>query len=155
MPTHYTGTPRQRRALDAFIKLMRATETLNARLAKALSVTGITPGQLSVLEALLHLGPMHACDLSKKVLRSNANMTTVIDNLQRAGLVSRERTREDRRFVLVSLTPEGRRRIEAVLPAHVVDVTRALSALGAAEQEELGRLCKKLGLALEKGKEKD
>jgi len=148
MPTHYAGTPRERRALDAFIKLMRATESLTARLGKTLHEQGLTYGQLSVLEALFHLGPMHACDLSQKLLRSNANMTTVLDNLEKVELVVRERTRADRRFVLVSLTAAGRRRIEKVLPAHVGEITDALGALSAAEQEELGRLCKKLGLAI-------
>jgi MarR family transcriptional regulator, 2-MHQ and catechol-resistance regulon repressor len=147
MPTHYSGTPDETRALDALIKLVRATETIGARLAKALQPTHLTPGQLSVLEALHHLGPMHACALSKKLLRSNANMTTVLDNLEKAGLVARERTREDRRYVRITLTPAGRRRIENVFPAHVAEVSAALSALTAAEQEELGRLCKKLGLA--------
>jgi MarR family 2-MHQ and catechol resistance regulon transcriptional repressor len=142
------GTPRETRALNAFIKLMRATESLSARLAKALHESGLTYGQLSVLEALHHLGPMHACDLAQKVLRSNANMTTVLDNLEKAGLVVRERSKDDRRFVRVSLTSAGRKRIAAVLPAHVAEITDALSALAPAEQEELGRLCKKLGLAL-------
>ena len=148
MPTHYAGTPRERRALDAFIKLMRATESLTARLGKSLHEAGLTYGQLSVLEALHHLGPMHACDLAGKLLRSNANMTTVLDNLEKAGFVTRERTRQDRRFVRVALTTEGRKRIEEVFPRHVGEITDALGALNAAEQEELGRLCRKLGLAL-------
>jgi MarR family transcriptional regulator, 2-MHQ and catechol-resistance regulon repressor len=153
MPTHYPGTRRETRALDCYIKLSRASGTLDARLARGLQGSGLTAGQLGVLEVLLHLGPMHACDLSQKLLRSNANMTTVIDNLEKAGLVTRERTKEDRRFVRVALTPEGKK-IEAVLPGHVAEITNALGALSAAEQEELGRLCKKLGLALaEAGKE--
>jgi len=152
MPTHYPGTAREKRALDAFIKLMRATESVAARIGHSIHEGGLTYGQVSVLEALHHLGPMHACDLGKKLLRSNANMTTVLDNLEKAGLVARERTREDRRFVLVSLTPEGKRRIASALPTHVGEITDALSALGAAEQDELGRLCKKLGLA-QAGKE--
>src|SRR5262249_7208816 len=149
MPTHYPGTPRETRALNAFIKLMRATESLTARLGKSLHESGLTYGQLSVLEALHHLGPMHACDIAGKLLRSNANMTTVLDNLEKAGLVVRERTKEDRRFVLISLTPAGKKRITAAFPAHVVQITEALSALSPAEQDELGRLCKKLGLSLE------
>jgi MarR family 2-MHQ and catechol resistance regulon transcriptional repressor len=149
MPTHYPGTPRETRALNAFIKLMRATESLSARLGRALHASGLTYGQLSVLEALHHLGPMHACDLGAKLLRSNANMTTVLDNLERVGLVVRERLEDDRRFVRVSLTPAGKKRIAAVFPAHVAEITGALAALTPAEQDELGRLCKKLGLDLE------
>lgn len=147
MPTSFSGSPREARALDAYVKLMRASETVTARLGRALQGSGVTPGQLGVLEALLHLGPMHACELGEKLLRSNANMTTVLDNLEKAGHVTRERSREDRRFVRVSLTPEGRRRIETVFPAHAAEITEALAGLTDAEQEELARLCKKLGRA--------
>ena len=42
MPSHFKGSPKQLRALDAFIKLMRSTESLNARLVALLSRSGIT-----------------------------------------------------------------------------------------------------------------
>ena len=54
-------------------------------------------------------------------------------------------------MLYVRLTPEGRRRIKRVFPAHAADVREAFAALSAAEQAELGRLCKKLGLALAEG----
>jgi MarR family 2-MHQ and catechol resistance regulon transcriptional repressor len=49
--------------------------------------------------------------------------------------------------VTVHLTPEGRRLISKVFPAHVREIVAAFSALTAAEQETLGRLAKKLGLS--------
>ena len=51
----------------------------------------------------------------------------------------------DRRRVLVKLTPEGRRVIEKVFTRHVARLVEELSVLSAAEQEELARLCKRLG----------
>jgi MarR family transcriptional regulator, 2-MHQ and catechol-resistance regulon repressor len=135
------------RALDAYIKLMRASDAVNARLAQGLAPTGVTPPQLAVLEALLHLGPLHACDLGRKLLRSGANVTTVVDNLEKAGLVARERGREDRRYVVVALTASGRRTIQKVFPAHAARIASLLGALTPPELETLARLCKKLGLA--------
>jgi MarR family 2-MHQ and catechol resistance regulon transcriptional repressor len=148
MPTRYRGTGTETRALNTFIKLVRATETLMAGLGHAMAGEGLTLGQLAVLEALLHLGPMHQRALGQKVLRSDANVTTVLDNLAGAGLIVRQRSGADRRRVVVSLTPAGRRRIEQVFPAHVRRVTAALGVLSAAEQDELARLCRKLGTAL-------
>lgn len=145
MPTHHRGRPREVRALDAFIKLTRAAETVNQQLARALAPEGLTPGQFSVLEALLHLGPLCQGELGQKVLRSNPNMTAVIDHLVRDGLVTRERGTEDRRRINIRLTPRGEALITRVFADHAERITALLSPLSAAEQKTLGALCKKLG----------
>ncbi|HEU5058053.1 MAG TPA: MarR family transcriptional regulator [Kofleriaceae bacterium] len=147
MPSHYRGTPREVRALGAFIKLSRAQDSLNGVLNQALVDEGVTPAQLGVLEALLHLGPLSASELGRALLRSNPNVSLVVDNLERDQLVRRERSDEDRRVVRVSLTPQGRRLIQRVFPGHARRVADLMGALTADEQEQLGRLCKKLGLA--------
>jgi MarR family transcriptional regulator, 2-MHQ and catechol-resistance regulon repressor len=147
MPSHYRGTPREVRALGAFIKLSRAQDSVNGVLNQALVDEGVTPAQLGVLEALLHLGPLSAGELGRALLRSNPNVSLVVDNLERDQLVRRERSAEDRRVVQVSLTTQGRRLIQRVFPGHARRVADLMAALSADEQEQLGRLCKKLGLA--------
>jgi MarR family 2-MHQ and catechol resistance regulon transcriptional repressor len=148
MPTHFKGSARETRALDTFVKLTRAMETLGSHLQRHLASLEMTPPQLAVLEALLHLGPMSQGELGRKLLRSNPNMTALLDNLERNGWVARERGPEDRRVVRVSLTPEGQRVIEKVFPAHAAHIAALMGALTAEEQEQLGALCKKLGLSL-------
>jgi MarR family transcriptional regulator, 2-MHQ and catechol-resistance regulon repressor len=147
MGTRYDGRPAEVRALDAYIKLTRATSSVGARLSPGLARAGLTSTQLGVLEALLHLGPLGQRVLGDKLLMSGGNITTVIDNLERRGLVRRERRGDDRRNVTVHLTPRGRGLIAGVFPAHVRAIVDAFSALTAAEQETLGRLAKKLGLS--------
>ena len=88
MPTHHQGPPSEVRALDAFIKLMRATDSLAADLARQLDALGMTLGQLAILEALLHLGAMSQQRLAGKIMRSGSHVTTVLDHLERDGLVS-------------------------------------------------------------------
>ena len=147
MPTHYPGSPEQIRALNAYIRLTRAVEALNAHLLNSNNLEGLTTSQLGVLDALFYLGPMFQKDLAGKILKSSGNLTLVIDNLEKRGLVRRERQSGDRRFVTVSLTDAGRELIERVMPLHVDDITAALGALTPEEQETLGVLSKKLGLA--------
>ncbi|WNG20628.1 MarR family winged helix-turn-helix transcriptional regulator [Cystobacter fuscus] len=151
MPTHYKGSTRETRSLDTFVKLTRAMETMGGHLQRHLASLGMTPPQLAVLEALLHLGPMSQGELGRKLLRSNPNMTAVLDNLERNGWLQRERSPEDRRVVVVSLTPEGKSLIEKVFPAHAAHIAALMGALSAEEQEQLGALCKKLGLSLSAG----
>ena len=146
MPTHYQGPPHEVRALDSFIKLIRAASTLIARTGGPLSTSGLTGGQFGVLETLLHLGPLHQCDLARKHLQSGGNITMIVDNLEKAGLVRRERLPEDRRYVRVHLTDAGRERIAELFPRQARNITEQMSVLTADEQEELARLCRKLGL---------
>lgn len=151
MPTHFDGTAEERQALDAYIKLMRSTVAVNGRLFPPLMAEfGITPSQLGVLEALSHLGPMAHCALAGKLLVSASNLTTVLDNLERDGLVRRDRDANDRRVSIASLTPAGERRLASFFPQHVARLVHAMSGLNGDEQLELGRLCRKLGQAAAK-----
>ena len=145
MPTHFTGSRAEMRTLNTFIKLTRCTNSLLARLAERNTVGDLTYSQFAVLEALYHLGPMTQGEISQKVLKSGSNMTTVIDNLERDGLVRRERDANDRRVIHVHLTEAGSNKVEEVLPGHVVALVEEFSVLSASEQETLGALCKKLG----------
>ena len=145
MPTHYDGSPQEKLALNTFIKLTRSVEALTNRLSQRGTLGDLTPSQFGVLEVLYHLGSMCQYELAVKILKSSGNMTMVIDNLEKHGLVQRQRNTEDRRMVTVNLTPLGRARIEAVLPVHVAAIQAELSVLTPAEQSELGELCRKLG----------
>jgi MarR family transcriptional regulator, 2-MHQ and catechol-resistance regulon repressor len=145
MPTHYSGTRDELRTLDTFIKLTRCTNSLLGRLSERNTVGDLTWSQFAVLETLYHLGPMTQGEISAKVLKSGSNMTTVIDNLERDGLVRRERDTQDRRVIHVNLTDKGSHKIEAVLPVHVAALVEEFSVLSPKEQETLGQLCKKLG----------
>jgi MarR family 2-MHQ and catechol resistance regulon transcriptional repressor len=145
MPTHYQGTPEEVRALNAFIKLTRAVDSLTARLSRRGTQADLTPTQFGVLECLYHLGTMCPGGIGQKVLKSSGNITLVIDNLEKRGLVRRIRDQEDRRMIKVSITQAGCDLIGSILPDHVSAILDEMSVLTADQQEELGRLCKRLG----------
>jgi len=146
MPTHYRGRAKERAALDAYIKLMRAADSVTARLDPLMRAADLTVGQFGTLEALFHLGPLCQRDLGRKLLRSGGNITVVVGNLARRGLVRRTRGTRDRRFITVTLTDKGHRLIGGIFPRHVRHVVREMGALSLPEQAELGRLCRQLGL---------
>ncbi len=145
MPTHYQGTPQETLALNTFIRLSRAAESVNARLQQNGALDGLTTSQFGVLETLFHLGPMCQSQIGEKLLRSGGNITLVIDNLQKLGLVTRRREPQDRRKVTVSLTQAGEELIRRVFPVHLAAIVAEMGHLTPAEQEQLGKLCKKLG----------
>lgn len=145
MGTKYAGTEPEVRALNAYIALMRCAETVTNRTHHHILEKGLTFGQFAALEALVHCGPLRQNQLAAKVLRSAGNMTKVLDNLEKRGLTKRQRETQDRRCLLITVTPKGRRLIESIMPAHVRGLTGVLSVLTPAEQQELARLCSVLG----------
>lgn len=147
MATRYKGTPAETRALDAYVKLLRAANTVQAVLDRRLHGLGLTENQFGVLEALFHLGPLSQRDLGAKLLTTGGNITMVVDHLAARGLARRVRGEADRRIVTVHLTAEGRRLIGSIFPGHVAAIVEVFSALPGAEQLALARLCRRLGLA--------
>jgi MarR family 2-MHQ and catechol resistance regulon transcriptional repressor len=145
MPTHYKGDPETIRALDTFIKLTRATESLMARLNRCGTIEPLSPSQFAVLEALYHLGPLTQGQVSAKVLKSTGNITLVIDNLEKQGYVRRARDNNDRRIVTIYITDTGRELIGRIFPAHAQMIREQFQVLNAEEQETLAALCAKLG----------
>jgi DNA-binding MarR family transcriptional regulator len=72
-------------------------------------------------------------------------VTYVISHLEKRGWVRRERVKDDRRKLLVRLTPAGKKVVQDALPGHVQAIVREFSRLSLDEQETLRRLCRKLG----------
>jgi MarR family transcriptional regulator, 2-MHQ and catechol-resistance regulon repressor len=133
-------------ALGAYVKLLRSSRAVLARVEPRLAAAGLTPTQFGVLEAILHKGPLGQRELGRKVLTSAGNMTDLVDKLEARGLVRRVRQKLDRRAVLVELTAEGRALIEPLFTAHATDIATAMAGLSSDELHQLAGLLRKLGL---------
>ena len=139
--------PAVEEAVRTYVKLMRASRSVLARVEPALAARGLTPTQLGVLEALLHKGAMTHRELGRKGLISAGNVSDVVDKLARRDLVARVPDPADRRAVRVELTGPGRALIEDLFPRHAADIARAMAALSTEELRELGALLRRLGVA--------
>ncbi len=144
-PVYKSGRD-ERRALNAYVKLMRASEAMTTRIHRHVIDAGMTVTQFGVLEALYSLGPLSQRDIAAKILKSTGNITLVIDKLEKKRLVKRERSKEDRRFYAVTLTAAGQRMIEGIFPRHAAKVVEEMKVLSSAEQEQLSNICRKIGL---------
>lgn len=137
----------QESALKTYVVLMRAAGSLTDRVHAPLRAHKLTTGQFGVLEALYFAGSMRANELSGKVLLSSANVTLILDNLEKRGLVRRERESGDRRCITIHLTDSGAALIGEIFPEHAERISKAFAALSASERERLAGLLKKLGKA--------
>ena len=146
MSTRYKGTVGEKLALDTFIKLIRSGDSLSSRINLILAKNSLTESQFNVLDALYHLGHLTQMELGKKLLKSGGNITMVIDNLEKRGLVKRRRGEKDRRTFTIHLTGKGRNKIKFVLPGIVKFINEEMNILTSKEQYEMQKMCKAIGL---------
>ena len=138
-------------ALDTYVKLLRSAETVRTCATRSLADYDLSASQFAVLEALHHIGPLCLSDLAHKVLMTGGNITMVVTNLEKRGLVKRIPGKQDRRYITAEITAAGKRLMERVFPPHARTIADAMSALSSAEQKQLGALCRKLGRAAAEG----
>jgi MarR family 2-MHQ and catechol resistance regulon transcriptional repressor len=148
MSRHFHGTPRQERALSAYVRLLRASETVHSEATRTLAGEGLSASQFAVLEALYHIGPLCLSELADKILKTSGNLTMVVGNLEKNGLVTRQQSVEDRRFISVAISEKGRRLMARAFPVHLERIVELMNRLSPAQQDELARLCRKLGKGL-------
>lgn len=129
--------------LKTTIVLNKAIRSLRPYEAKASKENGLTPTQFSVLETLYSKGTLRIQDLIDKMLATSGNMTVVIKNMERDGWVTRTCDPTDKRAFLVSLTAEGRQKIETALPTHIDALVDAMQILEDQEKETLITILKK------------
>jgi MarR family 2-MHQ and catechol resistance regulon transcriptional repressor len=132
-------------ALGLWVKLARTYATLCKRSLADIRSYGLTQPQFGVVESLGHLGEISLGELSRKTLSSCGNITVVVDNLEKEGLVQRRHCREDRRVIYVGLTPKGKKLFNTIFLRHARCITGLAAVLTEEEQEHLGGLLKKLG----------
>jgi MarR family 2-MHQ and catechol resistance regulon transcriptional repressor len=130
--------------LKTLIAISRSYQTILKRLNKVFKEGGLTPSQFGVLEALYHKGDLRIGEIIEKILSTGGNMTVVIDNLEKSGMVKRYQDPNDRRASIISITEKGRRKIEEIFPIHLEELNNALINLSLEEKKILINLLKKL-----------
>ncbi len=148
MATHHKGPVKEIRALDCYIKLIRAADSAMAKVCRRLADVRLTGTQFGTLEALYHLGPLSIGQIAAKLLKSGGNLTMVLDNLEKRGLIARERSTEDRRSIKIHLTSEGHQLMQHIFPHTAQFIAEQMEHLTPNEQDRLGALCRKLGKAI-------
>lgn len=135
------------RALDLWVALARCGASVGRLSARDIQRYGLTQAQFAVLEVLHHKGPLPLCSIGAKLLVTSGNVTYVADQLEKSGLLKRQRSSEDRRVTLACLTPKGDALMERCFPLHAERMREAAAMLSPREQAALSRLLKKWGKA--------
>jgi DNA-binding MarR family transcriptional regulator len=129
---------------EAALNVLRTNDQLQIRFARLFRDYGVTPSQYNVLRVLRGEGkPLPILEIASRTVTVVPGITGLIDRLEQAGLVRRERCAQDRRVIFVALTAEGadllRRLDEPVLELH----KDLMGHLTRRELKELSRLLDK------------
>ncbi len=126
---------------EAFLSVLRTADALASDFERLFREHGITAAQFNALRILRgHDGPVATRRVGGEMVTREPDITRLIDRLERVGLVTRERCREDRRVVYVKLAEPGRALL-ASLDTPVLDLhRRQLSGLGPRKLTQLIRL---------------
>lgn len=138
-----------KRRLKMWIRLLGVTRAAESILREHLRVNHATTlPRFDVMAALWRRREgVTMSELSRMLLVSNGNATTVVDRLEADGLVARRPSETDRRTVFVALTPEGVAEFEGLAAGHEAEVDKLFSGLSEADLDQLTEILKRMGKA--------
>lgn len=137
--------------------LVRAYHGVLAGLNPFFEEWGITGAQFGVLRVLSDAGEegLMLSDLSKRLLVTCGNTTGVVDRLEQAGLLRRERQQDDRRIIKARLTPNGVELFRKILPAYLEVLRGLMDGLTTEEKKSLGQLARDLYESVDQPKRRE
>jgi DNA-binding MarR family transcriptional regulator len=116
--------------MQVLSRVTRLARHLDRARRTAFATHALEPWEFDVLSALRRSGPPYQLSpgrLVTETMVTSGTMTNRVDRLTERGLVSREADPADRRGVLVTLTPAGRRAVDGALD-ELLEQERALLA---------------------------
>ena len=138
-------------AVEATLVLMRVTSDVLDGLGAHLARCGTGQGRFLVLILLDRPcveGAMSPSELAHALDVTRANVTGLVDGLEKEGLVERQRDETDRRAQQVHLTAAGREFLHAMLPEHYERIAGLMAHLSPAERRQLTGLLVKVARGL-------
>lgn len=129
-------------ALKALRRILRASD-LGTR--KLVAATGLTPSQLLVLQEIEQRGETTASALSAGLQFGQATITNIVDRLQAADLVTRQRSHRDKRQINLHATEAGRRTLEMAPDLLQTRFSEGYAALPAWERAMILAALERLG----------
>jgi DNA-binding MarR family transcriptional regulator len=134
-------------------RISRLARQLEVELERVYRAHDLEPGWHDVLATLRRQGPpyqLRPSEFTRSLMLTSSGTTKRLDRLEQAGLVERRPDPSDRRAVVITLTAEGRRRIDAVMADHLENERRLLAGLTAAQRRQLADLLRALQLSLDR-----
>lgn len=140
-------------AHEALLNIYYTAARIRKRAGDFFRTYGLTDVQYNVMSLLKHQsgesGGLTQVDLSRMMLVNRANITTLIDRMEKAGLVARRPVPDDRRYNVICLTTKGLDMYQRVSGTYKKRVNDIMGVLDAQELEALKNILEKIRINLE------
>ncbi len=133
-------------------RVWRLSKHLDRTRRAAFVTSELESWEFDVLSALRRAGSpfqLSPKSLLEQTLVSSGTMTNRIDRMAQRGLVERRTDPNDGRGILVSMTEDGRRRVDAAITELVTAEAELLARLSKSDQERIAALLRKLSLDID------
>ena len=131
---------------EALLNLYYTSIRIKKHASEFFSSYGLTDVQFNLMMMLKHHDSgegLSQARLSEMMMVNRANITGLIDRLEKAGFVQRTAA-ADRRYNMIQLTAKGSKLLDKADPAYGKEVQKAMSVLSEADLKRLVKVCEKL-----------
>ena len=132
---------------EAILNIYYTGSCIKKKADEFFRVFGLTDVQFNVMMLLHHQSGseegLSQAQLSDMMLVNRANITSLIDRMEKAGLVARTAAR-DRRYKIVKMTTQGKKLFAKVEPVYAKQVQEMIAPLPEAEQKRLIQMLEKI-----------
>ena len=139
--------PLSKRRLKTWVRLLGVTRRTESALREHLRLQHRTTlPRFDVMAALYRRREgVTMSEMSRMLMVSNGNATTVVDRLEADGIVTRTPSNTDRRTIFVALTPLGAEVFEGQATPHEAEVNRLFGHLSESDLDTLTEILKRMG----------
>jgi MarR family 2-MHQ and catechol resistance regulon transcriptional repressor len=137
-----------------WVILWRAARAVERVAADDIAASGLSRTDFAIMEAVMSKGPLPVNEIAGKALLTSGAMTAAVDRLEKAGMVKRTPSPDDRRVRVVTLTAQGRRRIRTAFARHRARIDALFETLDRDQRATLGGLLKNVGYAAQRDGER-
>ncbi|MBN1457269.1 MAG: MarR family transcriptional regulator [Sedimentisphaerales bacterium] len=125
---------------EALLNIYYTASAAKKQVTDSLRPFGLTDVQFNVLMLLKHQcgesGGLSQARISQMMLVNKANITSLIDRMEKARLVKRTAA-DDRRFNIIMMTTKGKSLLDKVEPIYAGRIKKTMACLKIAEQKKL------------------
>lgn len=143
-PSHSSQAAAKEPSMATLRELARTYQAFSLYSEAYVRQYDLTPAQFDVIATLGNTPGLSTGDIGERTLITKGTLTGVIDRLEKKQLVQRTTSPDDRRSVIVKLTPSGEALFEQVFPAHIADLQQRFQQLDPLELELLKVLLQRL-----------
>ena len=142
------NNPFRLKSHETLLNIYFTTMCIKKRGVDFLRPHGLTDVQLNLMLLLEHQaesnGGLSQARISEMMLVNRANITSLVDRMEKAGFVVRTAEENDRRYNIIKLTKKGKKLLDKVEPAYGMEVDRIMSVLDQTEQKRLMKMMEKI-----------